>query len=390
MKILHICICGEFYEKYAYQENLLTKYHRIAGHDVTVLASTRSFFDQNTGKVIHDKTKTKLLENGIKIRRIDSIIPFVINKHIHYYGGFSKIVRNEKPDLIFVHGVASPNYLYLSRYKKNHPSVKIVYDNHADFVNSQHSIITKLWSKYIIRDVIVKKLIQTSNFFYGTTPVRSDFLRDFYLVPEDKISFLPMGADDEFLQLSSKEMIRAQVRAQYNITDEEFLIVTGGKIDRKKNIHTLVEAVNSINKPVKILVFGSIVEDMKQIFEKLESDKTIFIGWLPSNEVYRYFFAADLVVFPGLHSVLWEQAVASQVPTAFSKIKGFEHVNFNDNAILFEENTSDYYAAILDGLISDKQRYEILKKNASGKGAQSFLYSKIAQKVIDDNFKTEV
>lgn len=384
MKILHICICGEFYEKYAYQDNLLPKYHKKAGHEVTIIASTRCRFDPKTGKIIQDRTKCKFLDDGIKVLRVASIIPLCINKHIHFYGGVSRLIKDEKPDVVFVHGVESPNYLYLVKYKKDHPNVKIVYDNHTDLVNSQHSIISKWWAKHIIRDVIVKHLVLTSDHFYGTTPIRCDFLIDFYNVPKEKVIFLPMGADDDSMHYDLKQQLRNEIRRQYSVRDDEFLIVTGGKINRKKNIHSLVKAVNNVRLNVKVLVFGSVVDEMKGILDSMKTDKTIYVGWVPSNEVYKYFYAADLVFFPGLHSVLWEQAVACKVPTAFSKISGFEHVNFNENAILLENNTPHYYECEISKLLSTPELYEKLKANSSGEKAEMFLYSRIAQKVLDD------
>ena len=39
MKILHICLTGIFTEGFSYQENMLVKYHRLAGYEVEVAAS---------------------------------------------------------------------------------------------------------------------------------------------------------------------------------------------------------------------------------------------------------------------------------------------------------------------------------------------------------------
>lgn len=384
MKILHICLCGPFYEKYAYQDNLLPKYHRKAGHNVTILAPYNSQINPNNGKTIHDCTKCKYLEDGIKVRRVKSFIPDIINSHIHIYYGVWKIIKEENPDLIFAHGVVCPNYLLLSKYKRMRPKIAIVYDNHADFVNSLHSSFTRWWARHVARDIIVKKILWTSNNFYGTTPARCDFLRDFFRVPSGKISLLPMGADDEQMNFKEKKQVRQKVRNQFNVKDDDFLIVTGGKIDKLKNIHSLVEAVIRIGSPVKILVFGSIAEDMRNIFDSLKATNTIYVGWIPSNEVYSYYYAADLIAFPGLHSVLWEQAVASQVPTAFSKIDGFEHINYNNNSILFEDKTPEYYESVLKRLINDRNWYEVLKHNSESEKSRMFLYSEIAHKVIED------
>ena len=384
-KIVHICMCGEYYEKYAYQDNLLPKYHRKLGLQVTIIATTYSQFDHNTGKVVQDFCKVKTLEDGTKVIRLRPLLPMSINRHIHWFKGLKRVLDNEAPDYLFIHGVESPNYIYISKYKRKHPNVQIAFDNHTDYGNSQHSIFSRIWAKYVIRDIIVKRILWTSEKFYGTTPERSVFLVQFYGIPQEKTDFLPLGADDENLDYERKESLRQEVREQFGVNKDDFLVVTGGKINRLKNIHTLVEAVIKVNNPkLKILVFGSIVEEMKDEFEKLKSDRFIYAGWVPSDDVYRYFYAADLVAFPGLHSVLWEQAVAARVPTAFTKLKGFDHVNFNDNCILLEEKTCDYYQKVIRNLLHSPDRYEQLKKNASSKGACQFLYSEIASKVIED------
>lgn len=385
MKIVHLCVCGEYYEKYAYQDNLLPKYHRKAGHEVTIVAATYSRFDQKSGKVIMDYTPCKFLEDGTKVIRLRPSLPLVINSHVHFFRGLKRVINEEKPDLIFAHGVECPNYLYLSRYKKEHPEVKIVYDNHTDYANSLHSPITRFWAKHVVGEIVVKRLLWTSEKFYGVTPVRSAFLHNVYGVPVEKIDFLPLGADDEEMSYEKKAELRAEVRKKYGVEDDDFLIVTGGKIDRKKNIHTLVEAVTKIDGPkVKILVFGSIVDELKDTFEKLKCDKTIFIGWVPSSDVYQYFYAADLVAFPGLHSVLWEQAVASRVPTAFTRIQGFEHVDVTGNCLFFEQNDNEYYRKEILRISDDKERYAEMVKNADSEKAWQFLYSRIAAKVLVD------
>lgn len=388
MKIVHICVCGEFYEKYAYQDNLLPKYHRKQGHDVTIIAATYSRFDKDSGKVIQDYCKCKYLDDGTKLLRIHPLLPLFINSHIHLFYGLRKAVESENPDFLFVHGVECPNYLFISRYKKKNPSVRIVYDNHTDTINSLHTPITRWWARKVVGGIIVKRLLWTSEHFYGTTPKRSELLRDVYGVPVAKISLLPLGADDDEMQYDQKDALREGVRKKYSIKDNDFLIVTGGKIDKNKNIHTLVEAINKIDNPrIKILIFGSIVNEMKPVFNSLKNENTVFIGWVPSNDVYRYFYAADLVAFPGLHSALWEQAVASKVPTAFSEIDGFKHVDVCGNCLFFKNNTVDEYINILSNLLKSESKYNCLKKKAESEDLNLFWYSKIAKQVVDDAFE---
>ena len=82
------------------------------------------------------------------------------------------------------------------------------------------------------------------------------------------------------------------------------------------------------------------------------SDRVQLAGWVSAEQVYRYFLAADLVFFPGLHSVLWEQALACKVPCVFSKLEGFGHVDV-PGALLLKERSVETCGALLDSLLDD-------------------------------------
>ena len=166
---------------------------------------------------------------------------------------------------------------------------------------------------------------------------------------------------------------------------DDFLVVTGGKIDKLKNIHVLAHAVNSLKREnVKLLIFGKINENVQPLFDAEATPNIITIGWVDSDKVYELFYAADLIVFPGLHSVLWEQAVASKTPCAFSKMDGFEHFNVNNNCILMTGKDAGYYKDMLTNLLDNKEVYLKLKSNSNSPATEKFYYSRIAQQVLSD------
>jgi hypothetical protein len=71
-----------------------------------------------------------------------------------------------------------------------------------------------------------------------------------------------------------------------------------------------MSAVAKISRSdVKLIVFGTPNEDMADEFSTLgESESIRAVGWVDAAKVYDYLLAADLAIFPGTHSVLWEQA----------------------------------------------------------------------------------
>lgn len=384
MKIVHVCITGIWGEQYAYQENLLPHFHRLMGHEVAIIAATYSKY--TNGAPEEEPVGESVLKDGTKLIRLASAVSnYKINGHLHLVKGLKESILHEKPNLLFVHDLACFNFSCLVSVKKHLPNVKIVFDNHADLVNSLHSPITKFLHKVLYRYFLAPKLLKVAEVFYGVTPSRCEFLHDIYGIPKCKIKLLVMGADDEKMDIANKEKLRVEVRNRFNIEESDFLIVTGGKIDKKKNIHLLANAVNNVSaKNVKLLVFGKISPDLEMVFEQEKSDRVQLIGWVNSDKVYELFYAADFVMFSGLHSVLWEQAIASKTPCAFTDIDGFRHVLFNNNCVLLTNNTEEYYKQLIEDLLDNPHKYDELKKNSDNEMTEKFYYSNIAKQVLQD------
>ena len=48
-----------------------------------------------------------------------------------------------------------------------------------------------------------------------------------------------------------------------NLADDDFVVITGGKIDKTKNIHLLIGAIRDIDfEQVKLIVFGQPNDEM--------------------------------------------------------------------------------------------------------------------------------
>ena len=392
MKIVHICLANSVWdESYAYQDNLLPAYHRRMGHDVTIFAPTSAKFDNNGGYIVKSPGVT-ILSDGVKLIRVKPLISnYKINNHIHLFRNIYDDIELESPDLIFVHDPSIINNLCLVKYKKKHPNVKIVFDNHSDLINSDRNILSKFRDYVFARYFIVRKMIKISDIFYGTTPARCDYLSDVFNVPKHMIKLLVMGADDEQMRLDEKENIRVQTREKYGVKKDDFLIVTGGKIDKDKNVHLLVDAISAIDdKRLRLMIFGNISPEVESIIDGFGDDRVIKVGWIPSNRVYDFMYAADLVVFTGLHSVMWEQAVAARVPCLFSKLKGFEHIDIGGNALFFENRSVECYRDVISKVLKDQELYARLKMCASTERADDFLYSQIAKRVVDEAFINEL
>lgn len=220
--------------------------------------------------------------------------------------------------------------------------------------------------------------------FYGVLPARVDFLKDVYGLPEEKIELLLMGADDDKVKEAKNLKIREKIRAQNGISKDDFLIMTGGKIDKaKRQTLLLMEAVNQIkDERVKLIVFGSVEDELKTDFFKLvDGERIKYLGWIESDETYKYFASADLVVFPRRHSVFWEQTAALGIPMIVKFWEGTTHVDLGGNCkFLYKDSVEEIKESILE-LLRDKNLYNNMKKVAQ-KGIITFSYLNIAKQSL--------
>jgi hypothetical protein len=381
MKVVHLCL-GCFYpDNYTYQENMLPKYHKKMGLDVEVIASLVTF-DKNGKETLMEPVEPYLNEYGIKVTRLNYKSNNKIHRKLKMYKGTYEALSKTKADILFIHGCQFWDMKYVVKYVKKNPNCKVYVDNHADFSNSGKNFISKnilhkiLWkhTAHIIEPYTTK--------FYGVLPARVEWLKNMYKLPEKKCELLVMGADDEMIEKKCNKENEISVKKKIGVNDKDFVIVTGGKIDPAKlQTLELMKIVNKIGKDkVKLVIFGSIDKRIKEKFDDLCSENIKYIGWANAEESYKYFNIADLVVFPGRHSVYWEQVAAIGKPMVCKLWEGTTHVNINNNVIFVKEDKD--LENVLKNLIFNKEKFNKLKQNASSIKRKMFLYSEISKKSI--------
>ena len=383
MKITHICLCGTVTDHFSYQDNLLPKYHKRLGHDVSVITSR--FVRDNKGMITTDERSPYLNEYGIKTIRLDQKFGKSIRSLFRRYKYIYETMENEKPDILFIHGFHFIDILRVAKYLKENKTVTAYIDNHADFSNSAMNWATKnmlhklIWRQFaLLIEPYIKK-------FYGVLPARVDFLTDMYKIPKDKVELLLMGADDDKVNEAKPKEIRNTIRRKYGINPGDFLIITGGKLDTaKRQTLLLMKAVHELNRDdVKLIVFGSVIKELRAEFEGLcDGHRVQYIGWINSDESYQYFASAELAVFPGRHSVFWEQVVGLGIPMVVKYWQGTTHIDLGGNCSFLYHDTVGEILSVITKITSEPDIYENMRKKAMTKSRDIFLYSNIALKSI--------
>lgn len=383
MKIVHICLCGPVTDGWNYQDNMITKYHRKMGNEVTIITS-QSIWGKN-GKLEIDTRSTYINENDVKVIRLIHKLGRDVTSKLKMYKDLYKNIEQENPDILFIHGVGFLDMVNIKRYVKKNRGVRLFVDNHSDFSNSA----TRWVSLNILHKVLWRKMAKIiepyTEKFYGVTPARVNFLTEIYNTPKDKTELLVMGGDDEKIAEANDIEGTNNLRKKLKIDKDDFIIVTGGKIDEAKTqTLLLMEAIKKINrKDIKLIVFGSVADTLKDKFMNLCDDNIIkYIGWISSDDSYKYFAMADLVVFPGRHSVFWEQVVAQGKPMVCKHWEGTTHVDVGGNVkFLYDDDSNEIYNTILE-IIKDKNNYLKMKEVSQTEGSKEFSYKNIANKSI--------
>lgn len=378
MRILHLCLGCFYVDNHSYQENMLPKYHKRLGHEVYIIASTLSF-DAN-GNACNVAPGAYENEYGIPVRRLAyrRHLPASVGKFLRLYEPFMDAVEEIRPDVIFIHGCQLLDiYKLLPYLRKN--KVTVFVDNHADFSNSA----TNFLSKNILHKFLWRRCAQAiepyTRMFYGVLPARVDFLKDIYRLPTEKVRLLVMGVDDEMAE--SLAGCRESFRARNGIQDET-VIITGGKIDESKTqVITLLKLLHEQADPaVKVLVFGSIVPEMKdQVLSLCDGERIKYLGWLDHSHIYEALISSDLAVYPGRHSVLWEETVGMGVPMVVKRWAGTTHVDLGGNVLFLEDDSEATLEAALKQALGQLDR---MREVAREKGKEVFSYRNIARRAL--------
>jgi glycosyltransferase involved in cell wall biosynthesis len=382
-KIVHISLDSVVTDGWSYQDQLLSKYHKKMGLDVTLITS-HWIFDDN-GQLAWDDRDEYVNDDGVKVIRLRIKGKDYLYRKFKRFDGLYETLENVGPDIFFVHGANLLDNTMLVKYFKSHPDVIVYVDNHADFSNSAKNWVSKNIIHKIIWRHYARLLIPYTKKFYGVMPARVDFLSEMYGIPNDSIDLLVMGVDDDDVEKALSAGSRTAIRSKYNIAEDDFLIMTGGKIDLfKKQTVTLMKAVNNLKNPkVTLIVFGSVVDELKTAVNEQCSERCQYIGWVDSKETLNYYGAADLVVFPGRHSVFWEQVVGIGKPMICKYWTGTTHVDVGGNVKFLYKDTEEELIEVLDSVINYPTEYGKMKETAVEKGMKYFSYSQIAKKSLE-------
>ena len=379
MKIVHIT--DNYIEGWGYQENLLPLYQKGAGHDVVVISDNDHLkYAQNqelANRIISRGSEYE--QDGIKIYKIKTYL--ATSTSSFFCKGVYKILKKEKPDVIFHHNLNTSTLTVAARYKRHHPEVKLYADNHADWINESKKRIWHLFYYDFLIPLQVKWLGNKVNYYIGVSPLRCQYLHDVFHVPQGKIRFLPIGCDTEQTALIDES--REGLKKQYDIDRRSFVIVSGGKIDRSKGTLTLIDSCKELNhkgENIHLVLFGKIDEEVRTY--AAHHNWITILGWCDRKTTLSLLKMADVACWPWLHTTLIEDSVASGTPLV---------VKMSDNVSHFAREKAGVFLKcgdvneLTNALLDAKNHNEVYRNNAL-LARNKYSYAMLIQRLEKETF----
>ena len=207
-------------------------------------------------------------------------------------------------------------------------------------------------------------------------------------IPDNKILIVDNGIN---LHRFEEQFDTNEIRKQFGIPLTSQVIGTVGRLNVEKGHHILLEAAKIViqKDPSAFFVIvgdGYLKKDLSRKAEELAiEDHLLLPGIL--KEIPKILSVFDIFVLPslteGLPMALLE-AMAAKKPIIASEVGAIPKVIINnETGILIKSKNVEELANAITDLLGDKDKANLITKNAYNKIAQEFSSGRMAKKYID-------
>ncbi len=321
MRIVHYC--DYFQPKLGYQETFLTRLHAEMGHEVHVITGNvyrpHPDYDDIWKPILGDRNRQKGTElfEGVTIHRLRT--RFEVRTRPWHVSCAAKIASLQ-PDYLIVHGMSLFGPMRIACYyrKVDHRRrPTIVFDSHANAINSQHRLRSGFYSLY--RRSLMPLIRSVADGIVAVDVGSKSFLEEQCGFKSEEISVIGLGADTHLFQRC--EQARTNLRTKLEIPATAVVFTYAGKIEAGKGIEIFIDAavqLIELNKDVAfLLVGGGDIQFKSKLIERVPSSLRkyfVWCGFVENSHLPEYYSASDVSVWPKRVSIGTFEAQACSLP----------------------------------------------------------------------------
>jgi len=327
MKVVQII--SNYQPKLGYEEHSLAMEFSKLGHESVIITSNRYFPFENynelyeplLGSRIKPPGLTKLSSNTseIKIYRLKTVLE--LNGQVLLKDLFSTL-KKISPDFILIHGVYPVLSIESLLYCKLSNTPFVLRGHMVPNFSGWFRFINYTWVK--LSNIVYRFITPTK--IYAINKKYKDFLISQNVNINVKIS--PLGINTNIFH-RVKSSYLTQLKNEYNLKDDDFVILYSGKHVKNKGLDILIEIVKYISKAIentKLILIGFKGRYYKsQIRNQINQSniKVIEIPPVHQNELNKFYNLADLGVWVGdVPSISIRELIATGTPVITNRTCG--------------------------------------------------------------------
>ena len=283
-------------------------------------------------------------------------VPLLILSELYYT---FKIIRKEKIGVIHSHWII-PSGLIGGIARKIFKISHITTAHAGDVFTIRKSKILGIIGSFVLKnsDEITANSKYTKNVI---TAIEYEL--------KCNVEIIPMGVDTSRFNPNKASDLR-------NVFEEEYLILSVGRLVDKKGIKYLIMAMEDVIKvfpKAKLIIGGSGPE--KEKLENLSAslglkENVIFVGYIENSDLPKYYASSDIFVLPSIETkggdteglgVVLLEAMACGTPVIGSNIGGITDIILNNETgfLTQPENPKDIAEKIIELLSNEKTRQRV-------------------------------
>lgn len=246
---------------------------------------------------------------------------------------------------------------------------------------------------------IEKRLCQTADRIIATNPQEKDDLVELYHTDPDKITIIPCGVNLDLFQPLSQEESKKEIA----FAADDYLITYVGRLEERKGIDTLLEAIYLIDNPsIQAVIVGGPPADkpflswaelseepykkyMAMIDEYGIEKQVTFTGGKSQDQLSKYYSAADITVVPSYYEPFGMTAIEAMAcgsSVIASRVGGLKStVKENQVGALFEPRNAAQLAEKIKIVFDQPSMNVELRKNTRPYVEENFSWKSVAKSV---------
>jgi glycosyltransferase involved in cell wall biosynthesis len=213
-------------------------------------------------------------------------------------------------------------------------------------------------------------------------------------VSADRLTVIPNGVDIERFQGVTADQ-RQAIREQYGLGDGPVVLFVGTVTPRKgvrELMQAAVDVLSTRSEPRLVIVGKTDMEpgymrDVRDVVDRSDStDRIVFTGFVPDEEVPVFYDLADVFVLPSYEegsSIAVTEAIATGTPVVGSRIDGIrQQIEHGVHGLLVDAGDTNGLGDAIATLLDDDERRASMAR-ALEERAEELSWPRVTERIVD-------